>query len=93
MSTKPTVWPGTQIPKSTGNAFDLTQAKPSGFATAHEVQKAQKQASTEITAFSHYPMPGLSKKAQKALKVPAKRVSISIGQPRTTKRMSVKAAI
>ena len=88
-----TFWPGTKTPKSTGNAFDVTLAKPSGFATAHEVQKAQKQASTEITAFSHHPMPGLSKKAQKALKVPAKRVSISIGQPRSKKRMSTKASI
>jgi len=88
-----TFWPGTKTPKSTGNAFDRTQAKPSGFATPQEAAKARKHASTEITAFSHYPMPGLSKKAQKALKVPAKRVSISIGQPRNKKRMSVKAGI
>lgn len=87
-----TFWPGTKIPKSTGNAFDLSLAKPSGLATPQEAAKAKKHASTEITAFSHHPMPGLSKKAQKALKVPAKRVSISIGQPRN-KRMSVKAAI
>lgn len=88
-----TFWPGTKIPKSTGNAFDLSLAKPSGLATPQEAAKAKKHASTEITAFSHHPMPGLSKKAQKALKVPAKRVSISIAQPRGKKRMSTKAAI
>lgn len=93
MTTKPTVWPGTQITKSTGNAFDLTQAKSSGFATAQEAIKAKKHATTAVTEFSHTAMPGLSKAAQKALKVPAKRVSISIGQPRNKKRMSVKAAI
>lgn len=90
--TAPTYWPGTKIPKSPDNAFNVALAKPSGLATPQEAAKAKKHASTEITAFSHTAMPGLSKKAQKALKVPAKRVSISIGQPRT-KRMSVKAAI
>lgn len=88
-----TFWPGTQIPKSTGNAFDLSLAQPSGFATTQEAAKAKKHASTEITAFSHHPMPGLSKKAQKALKVPSKRVSISISKPRDKKRMSKKASI
>lgn len=88
-----TFWPGTQIAKSTGNAFDLSLAQPSGFATTQEAAKAKKHASTEITAFSHHPMPGLSKKAQKALKVPSKRVSISISKPRDKKRMSKKASI
>lgn len=88
-----TFWPGTQIPKSTGNAFDRASAKPSGFATPQEAAKAKKHATTAVTEFSHTAMPGLSKAAQKALKVPAKRVSISIGQPRNKKRMSTKAAI
>lgn len=88
-----TVWPGTKIPKSTGNAFDLSLASPSGFATTQEAAKARKHATTAVKEFSHTAMPGLSKKAQKALKVPAKRVSISIAQPRGKKRMSTKAAI
>lgn len=93
MTTKPTFWPGTKIPKSTGNGFDVSLAPPSGFATAQEAVKAKKHATTAVTEFSHTAMSGLSKAAQKALKVPAKRVSISIGQPRSKKRMSTKAAI
>lgn len=92
MSANPTFWPGTQTPKSTDNAFNVALAKPSGFATSQEALRAKKHASTAITAFSHAHMPGLSKAAQKAMKVPAKRVSISISQP-SKKRMSVKARI
>jgi hypothetical protein len=86
----PTFWTGTKTPKSTGNAFDLALAKPSGFATTQEALKAKKHALATCDSFT--PLTGLSQKARKALQVPAKRVSISIAKP-SKKRMSKKASI
>jgi hypothetical protein len=70
-------WPD-KTPKSTGNAFDLSIAKPSGLDTPHERMKAARHASTAITAFATKSMPGLSQAAQTALRVPAKRQGITL---------------
>lgn len=69
-------WPGTNTPKSTGNAFDLSIARPSGFNTPNERAKATRLNVDVCESFQ--PIKGLSKKAQQALKVPASRVGISI---------------
>lgn len=87
--TKGSTW-ADGTPKSTGNAFDRSLARESGFATSAEIAKAKKHALA--TCMSFQTLDGLSKKAQKALQVPAKCVSISIGQPRS-QRMSEKASI
>lgn len=89
-----TFWPGTKIPKSTGNGFDLSLAPPSGFATAAELVKAKRNGVDTCDSFT--PLAGLSQKARKALQVPAKRVAISItkrGQESNRARKLSKAAI
>lgn len=70
------LWPYTTIPKSTGNAFDLSVARPSGFATAHEMTKAKKHE----TAHSFDNAGGISQRGLESITVPAKRVGISIGK-------------
>ena len=71
-------WPGTSIPKSTGNAFDLSIARPSGFETPNERAKAKRLLPSTATCESFKAIQGLSKRAQQALRVPASRVGISI---------------
>lgn len=75
-----TYWPGTKTPKSTGNAFDLSLARPSGFDTGAEKSKA-KRLNVEVaaeTCQAFAPMPGLSIKAQKALRVPKNRTTVAL---------------
>jgi hypothetical protein len=69
-------WPGTNTPKSTGNAFDLSIPRPSGLDTPAERVKAKRLGVDVCESFQT--IKGLSKKAQQALKVPSRRVGISI---------------
>ena len=72
-------WPD-KTPKSTGNAFDLSLARPSGFDTGAEKSKAKRlnvETSTE-TCQAFAPMPGLSEKAQRALRVPKNRTTVAL---------------
>lgn len=71
-------WPGTSVLKSTGNAFDRSIARPSGFNTPNERAKATRLLPSIATCESFKAIAGLSKKAQQALKVPTSRVGISI---------------
>ncbi len=69
-------WPD-KTPKSTNNAFDISLARPSGFDTGAEKSKAKRlnvETSTE-TCQAFAPMPGLSEKAQRALRVPKNRTT------------------
>ncbi len=78
--TAPTYWPGTKTPKSTGNAFNVALAKPSGFDTGAEKAKAKRlnvEVSTE-TCQAFAPIAGLSAKAQKALRVPKNRTTVAL---------------
>lgn len=73
-------WPD-KTPKSTGNAFDRSLAKPSGFDTGAEKAKAARLAAADVstdTCQSFAPMPGLSVKAQKALRVPKNRTTVAL---------------
>lgn len=71
-------WPGTSIPKSTGNAFDRSIPRPSGFDTPNERAKVTRLLPKTATCQAFEVIDGLSKKARQQLQVPSSRVGIVI---------------
>lgn len=79
---KPECWPGTDIVKSTGNAFtikpyEMTAAEKGSLTSRENALKGHATQKARGVGFGHTTMPGLSKRAEAELKKSPRSIRVS----------------